>query len=244
LEGGIMGKHHKSRHKKYRNSYDRYVDRLLKSNNQKLKELGRYPYRKTDGEQAIATALKKMHIRYIPEYVIEDLKGDTFNYRVADFYLPKEKIVIEHLGQWNNPYNKARYNHKKEVYKKNGIKTVYIYPDNLNNLSWILKQRIRQVIYGKSKKGKIPDKFFKANKREKLKLLRSFFYKISFVLFVLSIVFAFVYNPIWFLVIFELILIITFAIVTLVIEIIWTITEASQKFVTDRRAEWNKIRGK
>jgi hypothetical protein len=137
-------------HRKYRNSYDLYVDGLLRENIKLLIKLGRYdatnrrdPYGRTDGEYAIAQSLAKLGIRYVPEYVLNGLNEDTAKYRVADFYLPREKIVIEFFGNWRtSEADKKRYKEKLEVYKKNGINCIPIYPEELYNITWILKNKL------------------------------------------------------------------------------------------------------
>ncbi|MBU1976049.1 MAG: hypothetical protein KKG59_06620 [Nanoarchaeota archaeon] len=133
----------KRRKKPSKTPYDIHVDSLHRENIEKLKELGRYPFNRTDGERAIASSLVKLGYRYVAEKVIEGLKYDIDRYRVADFYLPHENIYIEHLGRW--PKDKARYQEKMRVYAQNGIKCIYIYPNALNNITFILKTRIKEV---------------------------------------------------------------------------------------------------
>ena len=118
----------------------------MKKNNEKLKANGRFPYlpKRMSGEWHVANTLVRMKIRYVPEYIIENLKHDSCSYRVADFYLPKEKIVIEHCGRWAK--DKERYREKRRVYLENNIKYIFIYPQQLNNLDWALKKEIDWVV--------------------------------------------------------------------------------------------------
>lgn len=142
--------HSKSRHKKsskpQRSSFDKYVDRLHDKNVERLKQLNRYPYQNTDGEEAIKRSLLKNKIRYVREYIVENLKGDSKNYRAVDFYLPKYDVFLEFLGNWNTSIDhKERYREKMRVYAKNNVKAVYIYPNQLYNISWVLKKELEKI---------------------------------------------------------------------------------------------------
>ena len=44
---------------------------------------------RSEGEELIEEYLSEEGIIFIPEKKIENLKGDTFPYRKADFYLPR-----------------------------------------------------------------------------------------------------------------------------------------------------------
>ena len=71
----------------------------------------------TVSEQFIAYFLDDLKIKYNPQVKIEDLKNDTKSYRIADFYLPKYKVYLEYLGQWNNTKeDRDRYKEKMRVY--------------------------------------------------------------------------------------------------------------------------------
>lgn len=132
-----------------KSAYDYWVDDLLKQNQIKLKELKRNPLPTTDrtsGEHSVANALQRMNLRYIPEYVIDNLNGDTHHYRVADFWLPKDDIIIEYCGQAGWPEHKARYEEKRQVYLKNNRKHIFLYPQNLNNLNVAIMKRINFVM--------------------------------------------------------------------------------------------------
>ncbi|MBT3940851.1 DUF308 domain-containing protein [Candidatus Woesearchaeota archaeon] len=147
---------HKSRHK-HRSDYNKHVDRLLKKNISKLKDLGRYnernrkdPYGRTDGERQVARTLRRLHIRYIPEYYIGKLRGDSKSYRISDFYLPREKIHIEFLGNWNtSERHRNQYKYKMAMYHENHIKHINIFPNQLFNITWVLKRELRRVKEGK-----------------------------------------------------------------------------------------------
>ena len=105
-------KNHRSK-RNHRSNFDAYVDRLVRKNTQNLKRINKWPPKATDGEDAVRSALRKLDIRYVREYYVDTLKGDTKKFRIVDFYLPKEEIFIEFLGNWNTgEEHKRRYKHK------------------------------------------------------------------------------------------------------------------------------------
>jgi hypothetical protein len=101
--------------------------------------------KETTGEDLISDFLDEKGIdfeRYVP---IKNLKDDDKFFREADFYLPQKKVYIEFMGQWNNPIHKDRYRKKMRIYYNNKIPCVYLWPDNLGTLDWMLKRRITEV---------------------------------------------------------------------------------------------------
>ena len=120
------------------------LEELQRRNTQKLIEIKKYPFSQTDGEETISRTLDKLGIMYIPEFYIPKLNGDNHNYRIADFYLPSFDLYIEFLGNWNtNESHQRRYKQKMAVYNRSNIDCIYIYPNNLYNITSILSARIR-----------------------------------------------------------------------------------------------------
>jgi hypothetical protein len=103
-------------------------------------------YKASEGEEYIIDFLKCYEIKQDFQVRIDNLKGDTASFRVADFYLPKYGLYIEFLGQWNVPEQQERYKFKKELYFKNRIPCVYLYPENLGILQFVLDKRIQDVL--------------------------------------------------------------------------------------------------
>jgi hypothetical protein len=83
-------------------------------------------------------------IKFETEKKIEGLKNDSKKYRIADFYLPKYKVYVEFFGLWNNAGNEE-YRQKKDVYWKNNIPCIYIYPENLGIIGYTFDKRIQMV---------------------------------------------------------------------------------------------------
>lgn len=101
----------------------------------------------SEGEDYIAEYFDAIEMEYRHQHIIEGLDDKFAGYRVADFYLPKYKIMVEFAGRWNrSEEERMRYRHKKEVYRANGIPCVWIYPDNLGVLHYIFHKRLESVL--------------------------------------------------------------------------------------------------
>ena len=96
----------------------------------------------TEGERIIEFFLDDEGINFEKQVIINKLNEDYASHRQADFYLPKYKVYIEFLGKWNNEIEKAKYKQKKEIYKKNRIPCIYIYPENLGALKYLFFMRL------------------------------------------------------------------------------------------------------
>ena len=106
----------------------------------------------TTGEDFIADFLDEKVIKFKRYPKIEGLSDDDRFFREADFYLQEYKVYVEFLGQWQNPEHQKRYRQKMAVYAKNRIPCVYLWPDNLGTLEWILNRRIKEVLLKYNKK--------------------------------------------------------------------------------------------
>jgi hypothetical protein len=100
----------------------------------------------SEGEKIIAYFFDDQEIKYKKEVEIHDLKGDSKAFRKADFYLPKYKVYVEFLGQWDHPDRKRDYKEKMALYENNKKPCVYIYPDNLGTLNDIFKMRLQKEL--------------------------------------------------------------------------------------------------
>lgn len=107
-------------------------------------------HKETSGERAVKTELRYLKIKFKQEQRIDNLIGDSKNYRVADFYLPDYNIYVEYLGNWDtSEEDRERYREKKRVYEKNRLKCIWIYPTNLNYLGFYIKDRLKEIEEGK-----------------------------------------------------------------------------------------------
>lgn len=102
-------------------------------------------YKPSEGEEFLEDFLFSIGIEYESQKRIENLKNDSKQFRTADFYLPKYKVYIEFFGLWNNSGNEE-YKQKKDVYRKNNIPCIYIYPENLGIIEYTFDKRIQVVL--------------------------------------------------------------------------------------------------
>lgn len=101
----------------------------------------------SEGEDYLAEYFDAIGIEFEEQYLIESLSDEFHNYRVADFYLPKYKVVVEFAGRWNrSKQERERYIAKKAIYKKNKIACIWIYPDNLGIIHFIFHNRLEQAM--------------------------------------------------------------------------------------------------
>ena len=98
----------------------------------------------TEGEKIIEIFLDIQDIKFSREVKISKLKNDYADYRVADFYIPKYKVYLEFLGRWDS--DKEKYLKKMEVYEKNNIPCIYIFPNNLGILEFIFRWRLEKEL--------------------------------------------------------------------------------------------------
>lgn len=90
--------------------------------------------------------LKELGIKFIRDYKITGLKGDTKHFRLADFYLPKFDAYIEFYGLWSKNVKDDDYKLKKVVYRNNGIACVYLYPENLGVIHYSFDKRLQKQL--------------------------------------------------------------------------------------------------
>ncbi|RMF05311.1 hypothetical protein D6764_05070 [Candidatus Woesearchaeota archaeon] len=106
--------------------------------------------KESDGERAVRAALESLGIEYEQEKEIHNLKGDSKKFRRADFFLPEYNVYIEYLGGWDkkDPLERRderrRYYKKKQVYASNGIRCIYIYPNQLNYVSRVIQRKLKK----------------------------------------------------------------------------------------------------
>lgn len=102
----------------------------------------------SEGEIFIGEYLKFKNISFEREVRLHNLKCDeNFKYRDVDFYLKKYKVYIEFNGRWNNTKeDRVRYRAKKEVYSKNNLPCIYLYPENLGIIDFVFTKRLIEVL--------------------------------------------------------------------------------------------------
>lgn len=101
---------------------------------------------KSIGERRIADYLTKNHIYYLYE---QKPRGNL--YTLPDFYLPVYDVYVEYWGlvdvddRWTREKYERNMKRKMAIYHRNNIKFISIYPDNLENLDWILRKKFKEV---------------------------------------------------------------------------------------------------
>lgn len=106
----------------------------------------------SEGELFISEYLKFKNISFEREVRLHHLKYDNdFKYRDADFFLKKYGVYIEFNGRWNNTKeDRLRYRVKKEVYRKNNVPCIYLYPENLGIIDFVFTKRLIVELQKKS----------------------------------------------------------------------------------------------
>jgi hypothetical protein len=106
----------------------------------------------SEGELFISEYLKAKDISFKREVRLNNLKFDeNFKYRDADFFLKKYGVYIEFYGRWNNSKeDRVRYRGKKEVYWKNNLPCIYLYPENLGIIDFVFTKRLIVELKNKS----------------------------------------------------------------------------------------------
>jgi len=131
---------------KHTDDFNRHVDRLHDLNIKVLKRVGKDPDRSYKGKELISKALKKLNIRYIPEFYLGNLKHHEDEHVITDFFLPKERIHIEYCRRWDeSAEEKKMYDERRNVYSRNGLSCIFILPKQLTDIVSVLDQEIAAI---------------------------------------------------------------------------------------------------
>lgn len=104
-------------------------------------------YIQSSEEQFITNFLEEKDFIFEKEKVLNNLKDDDKTHRRADFYLINYKIYVEYFGNYNaSKERRAEYDKKVQVYLKNSIPTVFIYPHELGFLDYAFHSKIIKVL--------------------------------------------------------------------------------------------------
>lgn len=91
----------------------------------------------TREEEYIKFYLQDNRIHSIEQLVLNNLKGDTKKSRRVDFYLDKLDIYVEYYGLYNSTKAiRNEYDNKTNLYFKNGLATIILYPHELGILDY------------------------------------------------------------------------------------------------------------
>lgn len=107
---------------------------------------------KSRSEKRIADYLYRNNIQY--EYEKPAFtRGWIFHDKIAnpDFYLPEYDVYIEYWGLVDAKNNHVRYEYtrimkwKMAQYHQNKIKFMSLYPNNMENLDWVFKAKLKEA---------------------------------------------------------------------------------------------------
>ncbi|MGA2386904.1 MAG: hypothetical protein ABSG33_10260 [Candidatus Bathyarchaeia archaeon] len=96
-------------------------------------------------EKRIADYFDRINIKYQYE------RGAGYGLGHPDFYLPDYDVYVEYWGLVNadDLLTRERYvrhmKRKMAIYHKHNLRLVSIYPQNMENLNWIFRQKFRQA---------------------------------------------------------------------------------------------------
>ena len=99
-------------------------------------------------EQRIADYFAQNGIRYFYEWGAQtDALIFKRTFAHPDFYLPDYNIYVEFWGlaKVSKKYRRTM-RFKMREYRKNKIRYISLYPDNLDNLDWIFRTRFRELV--------------------------------------------------------------------------------------------------
>lgn len=98
-------------------------------------------------ELFVADFLRDSGLKFEAEVPLYNLHGDVKKFRKADFYLPNLGVYVEYFGQYNATKEKrAAYDKKAEVYIKNSIPTIFIYPHELGFLEYAFHYKMVKLL--------------------------------------------------------------------------------------------------
>lgn len=101
----------------------------------------------TSEEKLVEYYLMNSRIKYETQKKIDFLKGDNKKFRVVDFYLPRLNVYVEYFGMYNSTkLIREEYDKKAQIYIKNDVPTVFIYPHELGFLDYSFNSKILSVL--------------------------------------------------------------------------------------------------
>ena len=98
-------------------------------------------------ELFIAAFLMESGLKCETEAPLYNLEGDTRKIRKADFKLTNLGVYVEYFGQYSASEEKrAECDKKAELFIKNNIPAVFLYPQELEHLEYALHFKILEVL--------------------------------------------------------------------------------------------------
>lgn len=131
--------------------------------------------------------LESQNFKLETQKKINNLKGDSgYSYRLADFFLPKFNVYIEYYGMYNSTKEKRNeYDLKTQVYFKNQIPTVILYPHELGYLDYAFHTKMLKLLYHPKFKNNFNIFRYKMNRY--INTGKGYYFALSFLILILSL---------------------------------------------------------
>jgi len=105
-------------------------------------------YKPSNEEKFVQHYLESNNIKHKPQFRLNNLKGDEkFSYRDVDFFLPKFGVYVEYYGWYNkSKHHREQYDIKTQIYIKNDLPTIVIYPHELGFLDYAFHTKMIKLL--------------------------------------------------------------------------------------------------
>jgi hypothetical protein len=101
-------------------------------------------YDPTEGKEFLEDFFTATGITFETQKKLDRLKYDAAPNRTADFYLPRYNIYVEFSGT-SNSVNNETIQQKKELYAKNNIACIFLYPENLRTIPYNFDKQLQET---------------------------------------------------------------------------------------------------
>ena len=101
-------------------------------------------YKPTEGKEYLEDFFTAVGIAFETQKKLGHLKYDTMPNRTADIYLPEYDIYVE-FSELSNRVDNQVFQQKKELYAKNNIACVFLYPENLRTIAHNFDKQLQET---------------------------------------------------------------------------------------------------
>ena len=101
-------------------------------------------YEPTEGKEFLEDFFTTVGIRFETQKKMDRLKHDPMPNRTADFYLPEYNVYVE-FSETSNRENNEFIQQKKELYAKNNIPCIFLYPENLRTIPHNFDKQLQET---------------------------------------------------------------------------------------------------
>jgi hypothetical protein len=101
-------------------------------------------YEPTEGREYLEDFFTATGIAFETQKKLGHLKYDTMPTRTADIYLPEYDTYVE-FSELSNSVNNEVFQQKKELYAKNNMACVFLYPENLRTIAHNFDKQLQET---------------------------------------------------------------------------------------------------